>query len=472
MVVKHSLCITGILFAVMLFCVTAVMADPGEANGASAPAATSYSPGELDELLAPIALYSDPLLAQVLPAATFPDQLAQAAQLVADGRSYDIDRQDWDISVKAVAHYPTVLRKMADQPEWTDALGQAYYYQPADVMNAIQRLRGKARLMGYLHSNNQQSVIVNDGEISIVPANPRYIFVPTYDPQVVYVHRYEGHGPSVAIAFGLGLLIGAWLNSDCDWHHHRVYYHGWDEHHGGWISRCRPHVEVHNTYYVNKVYVNRPIIVNRHYTPHTTVVYRQHLRQNVGHYKLPESHRPVTTHVNGTIHHISQPATPRVNGTIHHISQPAAPRVNGTIHHISQPSVTHVNGTVHNISRPSTTHVNGTLYHTSHPSVTHVNGTVHGISHPSVPHVNGTFHTTSHPSTTHVNGSIHTNTHPSVTGHVAPRTNGGWGAGHSTGSTHGTTHATGSWGSGHSTSHHSSSHEAKDKDSEKKHNKK
>ncbi|MGA2436405.1 MAG: DUF3300 domain-containing protein, partial [Bryobacteraceae bacterium] len=101
-----------------------------------------FSPDQLDNLAAPVALYPDPLLAQVLLAATFPDQIDEAARFVrANPDPYAIDSQYWDVSVKAVAHYPTVLYMMADKLDWTTALGQAYANQSADVMASVQRLR-------------------------------------------------------------------------------------------------------------------------------------------------------------------------------------------------------------------------------------------------------------------------------------------------------------------------------------------
>ncbi|HEY3298905.1 MAG TPA: DUF3300 domain-containing protein, partial [Armatimonadota bacterium] len=101
-----------------------------------------YTARELDEMLAPIALYPDPLLAQIFPAATYPDDLEDAAY-VTDYRvdDYLIDSQDWDVSVKSVAHYPSVLRMMVEKPDWTVAIGQAYAYQPTAVMDSVQRLR-------------------------------------------------------------------------------------------------------------------------------------------------------------------------------------------------------------------------------------------------------------------------------------------------------------------------------------------
>src|SRR5581483_10253078 len=109
------------------------------------PSDPLFTPDQLDNLLAQIALYPDPLLAQVLVAATFPDQIDEAARFVrGDSNPNDIDGQSWDVSVKAVAHYPTVLNMMADQIDWTTSLGQAYVNQGDDVMASVQRLRAEA----------------------------------------------------------------------------------------------------------------------------------------------------------------------------------------------------------------------------------------------------------------------------------------------------------------------------------------
>jgi hypothetical protein len=220
---------------------------------------TYFSSDQLENLVAPIALYPDPLLAQVLLAATFPDQIDEAARTVrAYGSGYAIDSAPWDISVKAVAHYPAVLSMMADKIDWTTSLGQAYVNQSSDLMDAVQRLRRQARSHGYLVSSPQQEIVETDGYLYVYPAQPEYIYVPYYDPAIVFVD-HPGYYYGSAIWFGVGLLIGAWLNHDCDWGHHRVFYHGWE---GGpaWIGRSRPHVHFNNIY-VNNVYRN--VTVNR-----------------------------------------------------------------------------------------------------------------------------------------------------------------------------------------------------------------
>src|SRR5450755_578158 len=204
-----------------------------------------FSPDQIDNLTAPIALYPDPLLAQVLVAATFPDQIDEASRFVRDNPdANEVDDQPWDISVKAVAHYPTVLEMMADKLDWTTSLGQAYVSQSTDVMDSVQRLRAQARSAGNLITTPEMEVVDSGGEIELWPAQPEYIYVPVYNPALVYFHR-------TPLFFRTRFLIGAWLNVDFDWREHHVFYHGWEAGRGGWIDRSRLHV--HNT----DVYVNR-----------------------------------------------------------------------------------------------------------------------------------------------------------------------------------------------------------------------
>ena len=215
-----------------------------------------FSAEQLDNLLAPIALYPDPLLAQVLVAATFPDEIDQAARSLRDDpNALDIDGESWDVSVKAVAHYSEVLEMMADKLDWTEALGQAYVSQSTDVMASVQRLRAQARAEGNLDSTPEMQVVDSDGGIELWPAQPQYLFVPTYDPAVVFFSRSP-------LFFHRRFPIGAWLNYDLDWRGHRVYYHGWERGHG-WMERSRPYIHVNNFYVDNSfrnVRVDRRVV--------------------------------------------------------------------------------------------------------------------------------------------------------------------------------------------------------------------
>jgi hypothetical protein len=241
----------GKILAVSLVLFVAVFTPLVRAQGYSPY--EPFSPDQLDNLLAPIALYPDPLLAQVLVAATFPDQIDAAARFVRYNRNPDdVDGLQWDVSVKAVAHYPTVLAMMADQLDWTTALGQAYAYQSTDVMSSIQRLRFQARRAGNLVTSSELQVVDSGGQIELWPAQPQYLYVPQYDPAAVFFYR-------APLFFGARFFIGAWLNFDFDWGRHRVFYHGW-EGDRGWIGRSRQYVHPNN-FYVNNTYRN--VVINQ-----------------------------------------------------------------------------------------------------------------------------------------------------------------------------------------------------------------
>jgi hypothetical protein len=251
------------------------------------PAYQNFSPEQLDNLLSPIALYPDPLLAQLFIAATFPDQVEEAARYVRANGPNGVDNQDWDVSVRAVAHYPTVIEMMADKIDWTTSLGQAYVNQSTDVASSVQHLRHMARDAGNLASSPQQEVIEHDNYIAISPYQPEYIYVPVYDPAICY-YRRPYWGP--AIVFGVGYPIGAWLNLDFRWGYGGgwggVYYTGWrregwggrggDCWNCGWIGRSRGRVDIHNNVYINNRYSN--ITVNR------TVVNRNVNVNNINRY--------------------------------------------------------------------------------------------------------------------------------------------------------------------------------------------
>jgi hypothetical protein len=181
---------------------------------------------QLDQITGPIALYPDPLVAQILPAATQPEQIAMAYSYVTQGGDPNaIDSQPWDDSVKAVAHYPDIIKLMDGDLSWTTQLGDAFVNQPSDVMNSVQRLRAQAQELGNLQSTPQEEVNTDDGDIEILPADPNEIYVPVYDPGLIYYQRSYG---VPFITFGVGFGVGLWLNHDFDWHHHNVVVWGHD----------------------------------------------------------------------------------------------------------------------------------------------------------------------------------------------------------------------------------------------------
>lgn len=234
-----------------------------------------YSAEQLDNLISPVALYPDALLAQVLVASTFPDQIEVAADWVRANGTSGIDDMSWDVSVKAVAHYPSVINMMADKADWTATLGRAYAYQSSDVMLATQRMRALADQHGNLISNDQQQVVRESNNYVIVPAQPQVIYVPVYDPFVVYSRPiFHTVFSSRFWSFGVGFPIGGWLNYDLDWGRHAVYYNGWDRRYftygGGWRARSFPFVRITNVY-VNPRY--RDVYVNR-YVDQRVINYR------------------------------------------------------------------------------------------------------------------------------------------------------------------------------------------------------
>jgi hypothetical protein len=227
----------------------------------------------LEELVAPVALYPDPLLAQILPAVTFGDQIDEAYRFVSRyGVTQAIDSQEWDVSVKAVAHYPEVLAMLDRKPQWAAALGQAYLNQQDDLMTAAQNLRAQAVADGSLVSTPQQQVITEEQMVSIIPAQPQIIYVPVYNPQIVYVQG-PLYGTSF-VTFSAGYAIGVWLNRDCDWNTNRVYYHGWWGNRG-WVAASRPHVKITNVYVDNRYAV---VSVDKRVMQRPTTVYYQATR--------------------------------------------------------------------------------------------------------------------------------------------------------------------------------------------------
>src|SRR5262249_11772652 len=209
---------------------------------------TKLPPQELDSLVAPIALYPDPLLAQTLAASTYPLEVIQLQQWMANNPNLKdkaladaVSKQPWDPSVQGLVMYPDVVQRMAGNIQWTTDLGNAFLAQQSDVMDAVQRLRGKAQGTGNLKTSSQQVVetkTVSSGKqvIEIQQANPEVVYVPSYDPTVVYgaappeypyyPYTYPGYVPGTALMWGAGIALGAaawgawggnWGN--CDWGH-------------------------------------------------------------------------------------------------------------------------------------------------------------------------------------------------------------------------------------------------------------
>ncbi|MES1166459.1 MAG: DUF3300 domain-containing protein [Pseudomonadota bacterium] len=202
------------------------------------PAAAMFTPGQLDQLLGPIALYPDALIALILPAAATPSDIVLAARyLQGGGDPAQVDNQPWDDSVTALAHYPDVVQWMDQNLAWTKQLGEVFVAQPAAVMQAVQRLRTEARAAGTLADTPQQVVVMDGPDISIVPAQVDVIYVPRYDPDVVYYADPSGSYAGPYLTFGAGFAAGAWLTYDVDWGHRRIWvidrhdpHYNWRDH--------------------------------------------------------------------------------------------------------------------------------------------------------------------------------------------------------------------------------------------------
>ena len=190
----------------------------------SPPVGVHRTAEELEKLLAPIALYPDALIALILPAATVPaDVVLAARQLRADGAERSqIEHRAWDESVKSLTHYPDVLKWMDENLQWTKQVGEAFVQQPVDVMQTIQRLRARARAAGMLVDTPQQQVLAELETIRIVPAQADFIYVPRYEPAMVFLPEPVAWGRPV-LTFGVGVRVGSWLAHECDWRRHTIW---------------------------------------------------------------------------------------------------------------------------------------------------------------------------------------------------------------------------------------------------------
>jgi len=170
-----------------------IMVVPLSGFAQNEPTARQFSQEELDQMLAPIALYPDSLLAQILMAATYPIEVVQADRWITANRNLEgdqlndaLDQEDWDPSVKALVPFQQVLSMMDERLEWTQKLGDAFLGQQGDVMDTVQQLRAKAQAAGNLKDTEEQNVTVENGDIEIEPAQPDVVYVPVYDPTVIY----------------------------------------------------------------------------------------------------------------------------------------------------------------------------------------------------------------------------------------------------------------------------------------------
>src|SRR5258708_10752706 len=162
-------------------------------QSAQPPQAAEQSSEQLQQLVAPIALYPDALIAQILAAATYPDQIVEAEKWMAQNKNLqgtqlaqEVDKQSWDPSVKALTQFPAVLANMNQKLAWTSELGDAHVNQPQELTQAIQVMRERAKQAGNLNTTAQQKVKTKGQTIAIEPAEPEVVYVPQYDPWLVY----------------------------------------------------------------------------------------------------------------------------------------------------------------------------------------------------------------------------------------------------------------------------------------------
>jgi len=207
---------------------------------------------QLDRVVTRIALYPDPLLAQILTASTYPEQIAPAASwgdqhmyLKGDAltRAIQADQLPWDPSVLALLPFPSVLDMMAHDPGWTQQLGDAVLTQRPEVMDAVQRMRHRARDYGYLTPNGYVNVVDSSGYIQILPVDPALVYVPYYDPVVVFSRPRPGFAVASAIRFGPAITIGTtfrtwgwWYGTGFLWPSHAILidHRPWDR---VWVRR-------------------------------------------------------------------------------------------------------------------------------------------------------------------------------------------------------------------------------------------
>jgi hypothetical protein len=218
--------------------------EPASSGSPSTPQAVPQTTDQLRQLVAPIALYPDPLIAQILAAATYPAQVLKANQwlqqhpgLTGDELAKEADQQSWDPSVKALTQFPVILANMSQNLAWTAELGDAYVNQQQDLTQTIQNLRQLAKGAGNLKSTPQENVTTEGDTINVEPVSTDEVYIPQYDPWAVYgdlLPAFPGWDPypglylyGAGIGFGLGFGIGGFGGYGWGWHHW-----GYDWHHG------------------------------------------------------------------------------------------------------------------------------------------------------------------------------------------------------------------------------------------------
>jgi hypothetical protein len=242
---KARMRIGAIVATVLLACAwvsAPAVAQAQDAGAGDPPAAATrlYSPEQLDQMLAPLALYPDDLLGQILMAATYPLEVVQADRWLQDPNNASLrgstlaqalQSLPWDASVKSLVAYPQIVAWLDSGLDWTEAVGDAFLAQQADVMDSVQRLRALARTAGTLQSTPQETVTTNDQAIQITSPDSSVEYVPVYNPDVAYgtwpdsdypPYDFEMPGYAVGTFIAFPILVGYWGWNHWDWHHHRI----------------------------------------------------------------------------------------------------------------------------------------------------------------------------------------------------------------------------------------------------------
>ena len=290
--------IVKFFFLLLLFIQLGALAQTDSSSAAN----PVFSQQELDQMLAPVALYPDSLLTLVLTASTYPLEVVQAAHwssanasLTGNDAVMAVDDQNWDPSVKSLIAFPDVLQTMENKIDWTERLGDAFLTQQPQVMDTVQALRKKAQMAGNLNSNSQVSVSQANNVIEVAPVNPEVIYVPYYDPMVIYgtwwwpayppvywgpwsgYGGYDGYAWGLGIGIGAAIIIGTW-----DWHNHLVYIHN-------------PHLPDNDN-----PWTHNPI--HRHAVPYRTeALNRQYGRSNGARVARPEFRGHIPSHPESTL---------------------------------------------------------------------------------------------------------------------------------------------------------------------------
>ncbi len=316
----------ALFLCILLLAPAGIFAQDQPPNGPPAPPPPdqTLAPNQLDDLVAPIALYPDPLLSQIMVAATYPLEVVQAYQWMqrnpgvsGPALTQAAQQQNWDPSVQALVVFPDVLKRLNDDVSWTTNLGNAFLAQQQDVMDAVQRMRQRAQQAGKLASTPQENVVTSSESgqpvIEIVPANPEVMYVPVYDPAWIWgpplwypYPRWYWPPRSViygGVGFGFGVGINVGLFFGGGWHG----WGGW-----GWHPGWGNHTVIVNNTFIHQYNFNSTHITN----VHGTSVWAHDVGHRAG---VPYARPELNDRYRGSVH---QNLAPQPNRQEHFSNQP------------------------------------------------------------------------------------------------------------------------------------------------------